>query len=52
MKVILWLIIVGTFGTTDVVSSLHKDYSYNDDYQCAFVVHKDYSYSDEARDHL
>ena len=52
MKVIIWLIVVGTFGTTGVVISLYKDYSYNDDYQCVFVEHKDYSYNDEARDHI
>jgi hypothetical protein len=31
---------------------IHKDYSYNDDCTCVFVIHKDYSYNDEACDHL
>jgi hypothetical protein len=31
---------------------MHKDYSYNDDYSCVFVIHKDYPCNDKARDHL
>jgi hypothetical protein len=31
---------------------MHKDYSYNDDYPCVFVIPKDTPANDKARDHL